>query len=67
MRGRLSLDVLHSPLVVLVLGESVLEELVDRPADGGGGHLVDDPGLGSLEEAPQAAQPVDGPKGVGQA
>lgn len=58
---------LRSPLVALVLGESVLEELVDRPADGGGGHLVDDPGLHSLEEALQAAQPVDCPKGVGQA
>lgn len=58
---------LRSPLVVLVLGESVLEELIDRPADGCGGHLVDDPRLDSLEEALQAAQPVNCPKGVGQA
>lgn len=58
---------LRPPLVAFVLGKSVLEELVDRPADGCGGHLVDDPCLDPLEEAPQAAQPVNRPEGVGQA
>lgn len=63
----LSLHVLLSPLVVLVLGESILEELVHRPADGRGGHLVDDPCLDPLEEALQATQPVNCPEGMGQA
>lgn len=63
----LSLHVLCSPLVVLVLGESILEELINRPADCCGGHLVDDPRLDSPEEAMQAAQPVNCPEGMGQA
>lgn len=63
----LSLHVLRFPLVVLVLGESILEELIDRPADGCGGHLVDDPRLDSPEEALQAAQPVNSPEGVDKA
>ena len=62
---QLNPHVLRSPLVVLAFGESVLEELIDRPADGCGGHLIDDPCLGSLEEALQAAQPVNCPEGVG--
>lgn len=62
----LSLHVLRSPLV-LVLCESVFEELVDRPADSRGGHLVDDSRLDPFEEALQAAQPVHCPEGVGQA
>lgn len=66
-RLQLRLHVLRSPFVVLVLGESILEELVDRPADGCGGHLVDDPCLDSLEEALQATQPVNCPEGMGQA
>lgn len=57
---------LCSPFV-LVLGESILEELIDRPADCCGWHLVDDPCLDSLEETLQATQPVNCPEGVGQA
>lgn len=64
---QLCLYVLCSPLVAFVLGESVLEELVDWPADGCGGHLVDHPRLDPLEEALQATQPVNCLEGVGQA
>lgn len=52
---------------MLVLGEPVFKELIHGPADGRGGHLVDDPRLDSLEEALQAAQPVNCPEGMGQA
>lgn len=64
---QLCVSVLRSSFVAFVLGESVLEELVDGPADGCGGHLVDDPRLDPFEEALQAAQPVHGPEGVSQA
>lgn len=56
-----------SSTVQLVLREDVLEELVDRPGDGRGGDLVDDPGLDALEVAGQAVEPVHRPEGVGHA
>lgn len=64
---RLSVSVSSQPPLVPPLGEDVLEELVDGPADGGGGHLVDDPGLDAPEERRNAPHPVDGPEGLAQA
>lgn len=58
---------LTPPPLMLVLGDDILEELVDRPADGCGGHLVDDPRLHAFEVSRQAAQPVHCPEGMGQA
>lgn len=51
---------------MLALGDDVFEELVDGPADGCGGHLVDDPGLDALEEGDGAAHSVDSPKSLAQ-
>lgn len=56
-----------SSILQLVLGEEVLEKLVDRPGDGSRGHLVDDTGLYAFEVAGQAIEPVHHPKGVGHA
>lgn len=50
-----------------MLGEEVLEELVDGPGDGSGRHLVDDAGLHALEVARQAVELVHRPEGVGHA
>lgn len=67
-RERLLLTIpLVSALLVLVFGDDVLEELVDGPADGGGGHLVYDPGLYAFEVCRQAAKPIDSPEGVAEA
>lgn len=58
---------LGSALLVLVFGDEVLEELVDGPADGGGGHLVYDPRLYAFEVSRQTAMPIDSPEGVAEA
>lgn len=58
---------LDPALLVLVFGDNVLEELVDGPADGSGGHLVYDPSLNAFEVSRQAAKPVDSPEGMAEA
>lgn len=50
-----------------MLGEEVLEELIDGPGDGRGGHLVDDPGLHAFEVARQPVELVHCPEGIGHA
>lgn len=62
-----SVTVSTQPSLVLPLGDDVFEELVDRPADGGGGHLVDDPGLDAFKEGRHATHPVHGPKSLAKA
>ncbi len=65
---RLLLSVPLDPaLLVLVFGDNVLEELIDRPADGSRGHLVYDPGLNAFEVSGKAAKPVDSPEGMAEA
>lgn len=49
----------------LLLGQEVLEELVHRPGDGSGGHLVYNPSLGPLKEGRQTPEAVHCPEGVG--
>lgn len=56
-----------SSTLQLVFGEEVLEELIDRPGDGGGWHLVDDPGLHTFEVPGQAIELVHRPEGIGHA
>lgn len=51
---------------MLPFGDDVFEELVDGPADGGGGHLVDDSGLDALEERRGSSGPVHCPKRLAQ-
>lgn len=50
-----------------MLGEKVLEELVDGPGNGSGGHLVDDAGLHAFEVAREAIELVHHPEGIGHA
>lgn len=52
-------------VLVLLLGQKVLEELVHRPGDGSGGHLVYDASLDAFEESCQATEAVHCPEGVG--
>lgn len=52
---------------MLPLRDDVFEELVDGPADGRRGHLVDDPRLHAFEEGWHAAHPVHRPKSLAQA
>lgn len=54
-------------ILQLVLGEKVLEKLVDRPGNGSGRHLVDDAGLYALKVAGQAIELVHHPERVGHA
>ena len=56
-----------SSILQLVLGEEVLEELIDGPGDGSGRHLVDDAGLHAFEVPGQAVELVHCPEGVGHA
>lgn len=56
-----------SSILQLVFGEEVLEELIDRPRDGGGWHLVDDPGLHTFEVPGQAVELIHRPEGIGHA
>lgn len=51
-------------MLVLLLGQKVLEELVHGPGDGSGGHLVYDASLDAFEEGRRAAEPVHCPEGV---
>lgn len=50
-----------------MLGEEVLEKLIDRPGNGSGGHLVDDARLHAFEVARQAIKLVHGPESIGHA
>lgn len=50
-----------------MLGEEVLEKLIDGPGNGSGGHLVDDACLYAFEVAGQPIELVHRPKGVGHA
>lgn len=61
-----SVTVSAQPFLVLALGDDVFEELVDGPADGCGGHLVNDTGLDALEEGRHASHPVHRPKSLAQ-
>lgn len=56
-----------SSIFQLALGEEVLEELINRPRNGGGGHLVDDTRLDAFEVAGQAVELVHRPEGIGHA
>lgn len=56
-----------SSIFQLALGEEVLEELIDRPRNGGGGHLVDHTRLDAFEVAGQAVELVHRPEGIGHA
>ncbi len=65
---RLLLSVPLDPaLLVLVFGDNVLEELIDRPADSSWGHLVYNPGLNAFEVSGKATKPVDSPEGMAEA
>lgn len=55
------------PPLFLTLGDDVFEELVHRPRDGRGGHLIDDSGLNSSEIGRDAAYLINRPKGVSHA
>lgn len=50
-----------------MLGEKVLEKLIDRPGNGSGGHLVDDTCLDAFEVAGEAIELIHHPEGVGHA
>lgn len=52
---------------MLPFGDDVFEELVDGPADGRGGHLIDDSSLDAFEERRGSSGPVDSPKRLPQA
>lgn len=50
-----------------MLGEEVLEKLIDGPGNGSGRHLVENTGLHAFEVARQAVELVHRPESVGHA
>lgn len=57
----------QSSILQLPLRKEILEELINRPGDGGGRHLVDDSSLNAFEVPSKAVELVHRPEGIGHA
>lgn len=63
----LPVPLVQSSTLQLPLRKEILEELINRPGDGGGRHLVDDSSLNAFEVPSKAVELVHCPEGIGHA